>query len=130
MEWITNSEPITRMVLLAIVRESEINGKGRGMGRRLAQQIQCSPAYITRLLKGECLLSCEQAHLLAKHLELNSEETHWLLLATCRDRAGTYELRIHFEGELKRLRFPLESTMGSLLELSRAKMNVCSPVYS
>ncbi len=76
----------------------------RGFRSKLAEFIGCQSGYISHVLNGNAQLSLEQAYKAAGFLSLNERERKYLLLMIEASRAGTKELRAHFEGELSSLR--------------------------
>ena len=76
----------------------------RGFRSKLAQFIGCQSGYISHVLNGNAHLSLEQAYKAAEFLSLNERERKYLLLMIEAARAGTKELREHFEEELISLR--------------------------
>lgn len=76
----------------------------RGFRTKLAEFIGCQSGYISHVLNGSAHFSLEQTLRVAKFLELPASEQKYLLLLVELARAGTKELKEHFEFELKTLR--------------------------
>ena len=88
----------------AFLRDFELSRKSfeRGFRSKLAEAIQCQSAYVSQVLSGEAHLSLEQALRAAKHLNLRENETKHFLLLVEFARAGTKELKAHFEAEIRK----------------------------
>ena len=80
------------------------SGPNRGRRAQLARFLGCQPAYISQVLNGAAHLSLEQAHKVAKFLELDRHETAFLLLLLQHERAGTVELKRFFREEIETVR--------------------------
>jgi uncharacterized protein (TIGR02147 family) len=74
---------------------------GRGERSRMAQALRCHVAYLSRVLAGQAHLSLEQAHALNPYLGHSPEEADFFLLLVGSARAGTAELRRHFEAKVR-----------------------------
>lgn len=77
------------------------SGPQRGIRTRLAQAIGCHPAFISQVLNGNGDFTLEQAFTICRFLELDKDETHYLLLLIQFNRAGTEDLRRHFQAEIQ-----------------------------
>ncbi|MDO9184196.1 MAG: TIGR02147 family protein [Bacteriovorax sp.] len=73
----------------------------RGFRSKLAEALGCQSGYISHVLNGEAHFSLEQAFGVAKFLNLKLRERKYFLLLVELARAGTNELRGHFNEELK-----------------------------
>ncbi|MGE3610452.1 MAG: TIGR02147 family protein [Bacteriovoracaceae bacterium] len=82
----------------------EARGQERGIRSRLAEAVSCHTAYVSQVLNGHAHFSLEQAELITRFLNLNSEETQFFLLLVQYDRAGTPNLKIHFEKQLQEIK--------------------------
>lgn len=76
----------------------------RGFRSKLAEFIRCKSGYISHVLNGHAHFSLEQTLRIAKFLNLTTSEQKYLLLLVEFARAGTEELKEHFELELKNMR--------------------------
>jgi uncharacterized protein (TIGR02147 family) len=77
---------------------------GRGVRKRLADQLGCQMGYISQVLSGPSHLSPEQAEAAARFFHLTPKETEYFLLLVAQNRAGTASLKIVYEGQLKQRR--------------------------
>lgn len=73
----------------------------RGFRSKLAEFIGCQSGYISHVLNGSAHFSLEQTLRITKFLEMSSSEQKYLLLLVEVARAGSPELRAHFEAEIK-----------------------------
>lgn len=73
----------------------------RGFRSKLAESLGCQSGYISHVLNGDAHFSLEQTMGVAKFLNLTSREKKYLLLLVEFARAGTSDLRTHFNEELK-----------------------------
>jgi uncharacterized protein (TIGR02147 family) len=95
----------------------------RGFRSKLAEFIGCQSGYISHVLNGKAHLSLEQALRVAEFLSLKESERKYLLLLVERARAGTSELKSHFESELRVLKdahLNIRERVGSSLALSES----------
>ncbi|MDG0817979.1 TIGR02147 family protein [Bdellovibrio svalbardensis] len=76
-------------------------GDGRGGRSRLAQILGCQPGYISLVLSGKSDFSPEHGMQIADYFHLNIEERDFLLLLIHKDRAGSVNLRTHYEIQIK-----------------------------
>jgi uncharacterized protein (TIGR02147 family) len=67
-------------------------GVQRGTRARLAQELNCQSAYISRVLAGESDFSLEHAALISRFLGLSELEKEYFLLLVHEARAGNREL--------------------------------------
>ena len=85
---------------------------GRGEKSRLAKALQCHPAYISLVLKGDSDFSLEQGEKVSEFLHHAEEETHYFLLLLQSERAGTRKLKAYFQKQI-------EQTIQQHLDLKR-----------
>lgn len=93
----------------------------RGFRSKLAEVLGCQSGYISHVLNGSAHLSLEQSMKAAQFLGLSTKERKYLLLLVEHARAGTHELKSHFENELKLLKdehLNLKSHVGTSSILS------------
>lgn len=76
----------------------------RGFRSKLASFIGCQSGYISHVLNGTANLSLEQALLVSRFLNMNDQEEDYFLLLVEHLRAGTNELREHFDKKLAAVR--------------------------
>lgn len=76
-------------------------GKGRGGRSRLAEILGCQPGYVSLVLSGKSDFSPEHGLQVADFLRLNGEEREFLLLLIHKDRAGSVNLKTHYETQMK-----------------------------
>lgn len=74
---------------------------GRGSGKRIAEELNCEPAFISRVLHGASNLSLEQAVKLNLFLEHSPDETDYFLLLVQYERAGSELLRNHYRTKIE-----------------------------
>ena len=87
----------------------------RGVRSRLAEAIECQPAYVTRVLDGDAQLSMEQAEATNLYLGHGDDEADFFLLLTQLGRAGTQSLRARLTRERERrltTRFDLKNRLA------------------
>lgn len=77
---------------------------GRGARNRLAKALPVHNAYITQVLSGKAFFSLEQIQKCNEFLGHGEVEARFFICLASRDRAGSSDLRAHFESELRRLR--------------------------
>ena len=81
----------------------EKESQERGSKARFSRLIKCSTAYLSHVLNGKAHLTPEQALLAGPALGLSDLEQRYFFNLVLRDRAGTQELVINYEKELKEL---------------------------
>jgi uncharacterized protein (TIGR02147 family) len=99
----------------------------RGFRSKLAEFIGCQSGYISHVLNGKAHLSLEQTLRVAKFLGLKPSEQKYLLLLVELARAGTSELKSHFEDELRLLRdrhLNIKERVGGSLALSETDQSI------
>ena len=69
----------------------------RGFRTKLAEFIGCQSGYISHVLNDSAHLSLEQGYKAAVFLSMSERERKYLLLMIEAARAGTKELRAHFD---------------------------------
>ena len=77
--------------------------QGHGEKSKIAQALRCQVAYISQVLNAQAQLSLEQGLELCGYLELNSDESEYLLLLISQARAGTDALRALYEKKIQAL---------------------------
>jgi uncharacterized protein (TIGR02147 family) len=90
----------------AFLEHYELSRKSfeRGFRSKLADHIGCQSGYISQVLNGSAQFSLEQGLKIAGFLSLDERAKKYFLLMIEIARAGTKELRAHFEAELEQLR--------------------------
>ncbi len=78
--------------------------KGRGFYATMAKAIRVHPTHITHVFKGEKELTVEQAQNLGLFLKFKEIELDYLIHLVLLVRAGTEELKLHFEKKLENLK--------------------------
>lgn len=111
-------------------RLAELRSGGRGTQGRLAQAMNCQPAYLSMVLSGNGNLSLEQADRAAKFLGLATLEGDYLLALVQRERAGTASLQRRFSAELDRLRGERQNLSHRLTNLETLPDDVKAIFYS
>jgi uncharacterized protein (TIGR02147 family) len=79
-------------------------GGGRGSRTRLSKAIGCQTAYAAQVLKGAAHFSLEQAEAINDFLGHSDEQGNFLLLLIQRERAGSKNLRVRFDRQIKSIR--------------------------
>ena len=95
----------------------------KGFRSRLADQIGCKSGYISHVLNGDANLSLEQTLRAARFLSLQPKERKYFLLLVELSRAGTAELKNHFQEELSLLKddyLNIKSHVGNSRALSES----------
>lgn len=72
----------------------------RGQKLALAKAVNCQSTYISQVLHARADLSLEQAYRVNEFLAHNKDESNFFLLLVQKDRAGTNELRAHFQAQI------------------------------
>lgn len=93
----------------------------RGFRSRLAEALGCQNAYVSNVLNNQAHFSLEQGFKICGFLSLTGDERKFFLTLIEFERAGTSELRAHFEDELTTLRtkrLNLKDRVGAALTLS------------
>jgi uncharacterized protein (TIGR02147 family) len=75
---------------------------GRGARMKLAEFLGVQASFISLVLTGKQEFAPEHGIKIASFLELSPAETNFFLLLIQRDRAGSVELRKHFQGLIDR----------------------------
>ena len=78
--------------------------QGRGEFARISRVTGIHKTTLSQIIKGSKDLSLEQAIKVTRHLGLNRIETEYFILLVDRARAGSEELRRHFEGLIEERR--------------------------
>jgi len=84
--------------------EDQSKGFTKGFRRRLAEALECQAAFVTHVLGGRAHLSLEQGLRAARHFGLGKRQQKYFVTLIEHARAGTKELREHFEEQLVPLR--------------------------
>jgi uncharacterized protein (TIGR02147 family) len=85
-------------------RALPVRGEERGSRMRLADAIGVQKAYISAVLHGKMSLSLEQAYRTSQFLGHRDAERDFFLLLVQKDRAGSEDLRKHFESKIREVR--------------------------
>lgn len=87
---------------LRVIADSKPQRSGFRMA--LAKAMNCSPAYLSQILKGDREISLEQGEMANRFLGHGADEAHFFLLLVQFQRAGTQELRRYFDHQITDLR--------------------------
>ncbi len=87
--------------LKAVVRD---NKEIWGYQAKLAQAMDCQTSYLSQVLRAKPHLTSDHIAKLAKHLTLDEDETHYLLMLLELEKAGSQELRQHLSLRLQEMR--------------------------
>ncbi len=77
--------------------------KGWGFASKLTTAIDIQSAYFSQVLAGEKDFTAEAGYKFAKYIELNDIETDYFLELIQKARAGTEDLKQHYEKKLQKL---------------------------
>lgn len=88
---------------MAIEKSLEDSRFGRGARTKLAEFLGVQPSFVSRVLAGDQDFSSEHIVRVAGFLELNEDETDYLVLVHHRDRAGAKDLRAHYQKQIERV---------------------------
>lgn len=98
----------------------------RGFRSKLAEFIGCQSGYISHVLNGNAHLSLEQSMRVAKFLSLKPKEQKYFLFLVEFDRAGTKELKTHFDEEIQALKeehLNIKERVGESVLLTEAEQS-------
>lgn len=70
---------------------------------KLAESINCKPAFVTQVLSGTSHFSQEHCVQICEHLNLNNLESDYLVFLVLRDRSGSEKLRSYYRLKLDHL---------------------------
>lgn len=86
-----------------LTTKSQEAGLRSGFKSALAEACGCNSAYISSVLRGKAQLSLEQAERACGFLQLDADDTHYVLLLVQRARAGTPSLRRYFDTQIDKM---------------------------
>ncbi len=107
----------------------------KGVKSSMAKALRCQPTYVSQILNGNAHLSLEQAEILAEHFAMTADQKHFWILLVQKDRAGTQELALYFDRQLRRLlddRLVLTKRLGTQNSLTPEDQSIyySSWIYS
>jgi uncharacterized protein (TIGR02147 family) len=111
--------------LLAVIENNPTGS--RGTRKKLAEAIGCQVSHITNVLSGSGHLSQEQTEAASRFLDLDPQETEFLLLLVQYNRAGTLPLKEFYQRLLnarQRTNSPLKSRLKIPEALHTARENI------
>jgi uncharacterized protein (TIGR02147 family) len=82
--------------------QSRPNG-GRGERSRIAERVRCHVTYVSQVLNGQNHFSLEQGEALNSLFEHNEEECDFFILLLENARAGTADLKKHFQRKIQKV---------------------------
>jgi uncharacterized protein (TIGR02147 family) len=88
----------------------------RGVVKALSERLKCHPTFIAQVLSEKTNFSLEQGLEVCGHFSFSEEETSFFLALIHRDRAGTVNLRKHFQKKIDQMlehRMDLKSRFGA-----------------
>lgn len=91
-----------RKAFRSLIAQAE-NG-GRGLQTKLARELGCQQAFISRVLAGQAELSPEQSFGVAKYFGLSRLHREYWLALVAENRAGNDELRLYHRERRERIR--------------------------
>lgn len=92
--------------------------RGRGEITKMAAFMGVHSTFVSQVLSGTKEFNMEQGFAAAEYLEFSKAERDYFLLILQRDRAGTKNLKKHFDEQIKEYKKSLE-TLSSRLEQHR-----------
>lgn len=92
----------------------EQHGNPWGIWARLAKAAACKPTYLSQAMREKCHLTPEQVLGIARYWEFSDAEVDFLLLLLDFARAGTRELKDHFQAKIKTIRKEREDLAARL----------------
>jgi hypothetical protein len=84
-----------------------------------ARAIGCQTAYISQVLNADLNFGLEQALKISLLLGLTEDEKRYLLFLVEKSRAGTIELKAHFQKQLEEVRKNRPSSANALRRTSK-----------
>ncbi len=102
--------------------------KGYGLKSQLAESIGTQTGFVTQAIQGSANFSPEQGLEIARFMGLSEEEIQFYLLLLQRDRAGTHELKMHYDRQMKLLLEQRES-LAQRLKAKTAPSNLDQSTY-
>lgn len=78
-------------------------GQSRGLRSKLAEELGCKSAFISKVLKGSAHFSPESGVAVSKFLKLTEEEEEYFLLLLQHARAGSHFLEKHYQRQIDRM---------------------------
>lgn len=105
-------------------------GSPWGYWGKLAQAIDCQPAYLSRCLKDKTHLTMDQILAMAREWSLSQRETEYLVDMLEMARAGRHENQNYFSEKLKRLRTENENLKNVVKRDSLEKVQDQALYYS
>ncbi|MBC7420916.1 MAG: TIGR02147 family protein [Bdellovibrio sp.] len=91
-----------------------------GMKAKLSEAMGCQAAFLSQVFKDKAELSLEQIYKACGFFELNEEEKAFLLLLHQKDRAGSADLKKHFQEQISAIqekRMSLSQRLGATNQL-------------
>ncbi len=77
---------------------------GRGESLKMARYLRVHPTMLSQILAGEKDFSLEHAQKVCEYLHLDEDEARYFVLLVLWARAGSVDLRTHFEKQIQELR--------------------------
>jgi hypothetical protein len=74
----------------------------RGKIAQVAKYLRCHPSYFSQILRSKSFLNHEQAIQLCQFFAMNEEESEFFINLLDRDRAGSLQVKAHFDRLLAR----------------------------
>lgn len=75
--------------------------KGRGILRRMSEELQISPTMLSHIFQGDKHLSIEVAHDISDFMGLGEDESDYFLLLVLYGKAGSHKLQERFKKKIK-----------------------------
>ena len=87
---------------------------GHGESNKIAKAIGVNPTMVSQILNGKAQLSQDQAVKLARHLNLNPNETQYLINLVLLGRSATQEAKTYFQERLDELKDKSQAVKDAL----------------
>ena len=97
--------------------------------RNLANFIKCAPGFVSQVLNGDAHFSQEQMIAVAELLELNEEETDFLLNLRNLYCSGTSRLRMHYQNKISKTLKSRSEIKGQLTDGQEVPQKVLTQYY-
>jgi len=104
MQW-NLDEPQKRQRLCESYLEKALDTMGptRGLRKKMASAIGCQSSFISQVLKGNVNFSLEHSVKINQFFDQDQKESDYFILLVLMERAGSFELKNHFEDQIKKI---------------------------
>lgn len=84
-----------------LIHRLGFKGQRKGEKSALARWLRCQPTFISQVVNGHHHLSLEQGQRATTYFALTQEESQFFMLLLLKDRAGSQELKAHFQDQIQ-----------------------------